>query len=155
VLSGGFVSRDAFYLFRGERPLGEMIRVERNVGQKIALALFGRAVIRAYPFEPLYFLPLAREVRKAVRLPLVLLGGVKSMRDLQTAMGEGFELAGMARALIHDPSLIAKYAAGRADSSGCVPCNRCVAEMDAPGGVRCACVPEQLAERASALRAAQ
>ncbi len=152
VLSGGFVSRDAFYLFRGERPLGEMIRVERNPAQKVALALFGRAVIRAYPFEPLYFLPLAREVRKAVRMPLVLLGGVKSMQDLRTAMTEGFELAGMARALIHDPALIAKYVAQTAETSACIPCNRCVAEMDSPGGVRCAHVPEQLAERAASLR---
>ncbi len=53
-------------------------------------------------------------------------------------MREGFELVAMARALIHDPSLIARYQAGEASTSGCIPCNRCVAEMDRPGGVRCA-----------------
>jgi 2,4-dienoyl-CoA reductase-like NADH-dependent reductase (Old Yellow Enzyme family) len=152
VLSGGFVSRDAFYLFRGERPLREMIAVEKSWAQKLALLLFGPLVIRRHPYTPLYFLPLAREVRKAVRMPLVLLGGITSLPHLQEAMSEGFELAAMARALLHDPALLARYQEGSQHTSGCVPCNRCVAEMDRPGGVRCARVPAQLRERTEALR---
>jgi 2,4-dienoyl-CoA reductase-like NADH-dependent reductase (Old Yellow Enzyme family) len=148
VLSGGFVSRDAFYLFRGERPLGEMIAVEKHWAQKMALALFGPAVIKAHPFEPMYFLPLAAQVRQAVKLPLVLLGGLTALEHLQRACDEGFELVAMARALIHDPGLVAKLQAGTVTASGCVPCNRCVAEMDREGGVVCAQAPEQLARRA-------
>jgi len=152
VLSGGFVSRNPFYLFRGERPLRQMIAVEKSWAQKLALAVFGPALIHAYAFEPLYFLPLARQVRRAVRMPLVLLGGIKSHDDLDMAMREGFDLAAMGRALIHDPALIGKYAAGLARESGCVPCNQCVAEMDREGGVCCAKAPEQLAERAARIR---
>jgi 2,4-dienoyl-CoA reductase-like NADH-dependent reductase (Old Yellow Enzyme family) len=148
-LSGGFVSRNPFYLFRGERPLRQMIAVEKSWAQKLALAVFGPALIRAYPFEPLYFLPLAREIRRAVRMPLVLRGGVNSRDDLDTATREGFELAAMGRALIHNPALVGKYAAGLARESGCVPCNQCVAEMDREGGVCCPRVPAQLAERAA------
>jgi 2,4-dienoyl-CoA reductase-like NADH-dependent reductase (Old Yellow Enzyme family) len=155
VLSGGFVSRNPFYLFRGERPLRQMIAVEKSFGQKLALALFGPALIRTYPFEPLYFLPLAREIRRAVRMPLVLLGGIKSRDDLDTAMREGFELVAMGRALIHDPGLIAKYAAGLARESRCVPCNQCVAEMDREGGVCCSKVASQVAERAAHVRSAR
>jgi 2,4-dienoyl-CoA reductase-like NADH-dependent reductase (Old Yellow Enzyme family) len=69
-------------------------------------------------------------------------------------MREGFELAAMGRALIHDPGLIAKYAAGLARESGCVPCNQCVAEMDREGGVCCSKVPSQVAERAARVGAA-
>ena len=152
VLSGGFVSRNPFYLFRGERPLRQMIAVEKSWAQKLALAVFGPALIHAYAFEPLYFLPLARQVRRAVRMPLVLLGGIKSHDDLDMAMREGFDLAAMGRALIHDPALIGKYAAGLARESGCVPCNQCVAEMDREGGVCCAKAPEQLAERSARIR---
>ena len=152
VLSGGFVSRNPFYLFRGERPLRQMIAVEKSWAQKLALAVFGPALIHAYAFEPLYFLPLARQVRRAVRMPLVLLGGIKSHDDLDMAMREGFDLAAMGRALIHDPALIGKYAAGLARDSGCVPCNQCVAEMDREGGVCCAKAPEQLAERSARIR---
>ncbi len=152
VLSGGFVSRDAFYLFRGSRPLRQMIEVEKSWAQKLALLLLGPTVIREYPFEPLYFLPLANEVRRAVTMPLILVGGVKSLDDIETALGHGFELVAMGRALLHDPALIAKYQAGAKRTSGCIPCNQCVAEMDREGGVRCARVPEQLAQRDSYLR---
>jgi len=155
VLSGGFVSRDAFYLFRGERPLRQMIEVEKSLAQKLALLLFGPAVIRAHRFEPLYFLPLAKVVRRAVDIPLILLGGVKSMSDIETAVGQGFELVAMGRALIHDPSLVAKYLAGVERESGCIPCNRCVAEMEREGGVRCVRVPAQLSQRARSLRSLQ
>jgi len=154
VLSGGFVSRNPFYLFRGERPLRQMMAVEKSLPQKLALAVFGPMVIHAYPFAPLYFLPLARELRKAVRLPLVLLGGIKSRDDLDTALREGFELCAMGRALLHDPNLVAQYAAGALRESGCVPCNQCVAEMDREGGVCCPKVPAQLAERAARVDAA-
>ncbi|MFT6400518.1 MAG: 2,4-dienoyl-CoA reductase-like NADH-dependent reductase (Old Yellow Enzyme family), partial [Bradymonadia bacterium] len=41
VTSGGFVSRNAFYLLRGARPLRHMIAVEKNWAQKIAMAVFG------------------------------------------------------------------------------------------------------------------
>jgi 2,4-dienoyl-CoA reductase (NADPH2) len=87
-------------------------------------------------------------------MPLVLLGGIKSRDDLDTAMREGFELAAMGRALIHDPGLIAKYVAGLARESGCVPCNQCVAEMDREGGVCCSKVQSQVAERAARVRVA-
>ena len=43
VLSGGFTSRTPFYLFRGRRPLAEMIEVEKCRLQKLALAWFGRS----------------------------------------------------------------------------------------------------------------
>ena len=155
VLSGGFVSRNPFYLFRGKRPLRQMIAVEKSWAQKLALALFGPALIHSYPFEPLYFLPMAREMRRAVRMPLVLLGGIKSRNDLDMAMREGFELVAMGRALIHDPTLIAKYAAGSASESACVPCNQCVAEMDRQGGVCCSKVPAQLAAREAWVRRAR
>ncbi len=137
VLSGGYVSRDAFYLFRGERPLAAMIEVEKSWPQKAALALFGPAVIKAHPFEPMYFLPLAKEARRAVKLPLALLGGLTALEHLERARAEGFELTAMARALIHDPALPMKLQAGTVKASGCVPCNLCVAEMDRAGGVRC------------------
>lgn len=137
VLSGGFVSRDAFYLFRGERPLRQMIAAEKSPLQKLALALFGPLVIRAHPFTPAYFLPLAQILRPTTSLPLVLLGGLRSLEDLVAGQQAGFELAAMARPLLHDPLLIAKLQAGVVQKSHCIPCNQCVAEMERPTGVRC------------------
>jgi 2,4-dienoyl-CoA reductase-like NADH-dependent reductase (Old Yellow Enzyme family) len=136
VLSGGIVSKSAFYLLRGGRPLREMIAVEKQPMQRLALRIFGRQVIKAHPFEELFFLPLARAIRAAVSMPLCLLGGIASGANLETAMAEGFELAAMGRALIENPNFIRELEAGLVTRSTCTHCNVCVAEMDR-GGVRC------------------
>jgi len=137
VMSGGFTSKTPFYLFRGERPLAEMIEVEKSRLQKLTLRLLGPLVIKSYPFEEMFFLDDAREVRRAVEVPLVLLGGIVSLDNIERAMAEGFDYVAMGRALINDPALIGKLERGEARRSECVPCNKCVAEMDKPGGVRC------------------
>jgi len=136
VLSGGFTSKTPFYLFRGKAPIKEMIEVEKNPLQRLVLRFFGPRVIREYPFEEMFFLEQAREVRKAVRVPLVLLGGLLSLDNLETAMREGFDFVAMGRALIADPDLIERMQRGEATRSRCTSCNKCVAEMDRHG-VRC------------------
>jgi 2,4-dienoyl-CoA reductase-like NADH-dependent reductase (Old Yellow Enzyme family) len=136
VLSGGFTSRTPFYLLRGGRPLRGMIAVEKSRIQKLAIALFGPLFMKKYPFTEMFFLDDARAVRGAVRMPLVLLGGIVSRDNLETAMREGFDFVALGRALIHDPYLVAKLARGEVERSGCNHCNECVVEMDR-GGVRC------------------
>jgi 2,4-dienoyl-CoA reductase-like NADH-dependent reductase (Old Yellow Enzyme family) len=136
VLSGGFTSRAPFYLFRGRRPLAEMIAAEKSRLQKLALRWFGGRVIREYPFEEMFFLEQAREVRRAVRMPLVLLGGIVSRANVERAMAEGFDFVAMGRALIADPELVNRMARDGGARSRCTHCNVCVAEMDT-GGVRC------------------
>jgi 2,4-dienoyl-CoA reductase-like NADH-dependent reductase (Old Yellow Enzyme family) len=153
VLSGGLVSHSALFLLRGGRPLRQMIEVEKSRMQKVALAVFGPVFVKQVPFEPLFFLRDARRVRAKVKLPLVLLGGVTSLDDLGRAMDEGFDFVAMGRALLHDPGLIGAYARGERTTSGCAPCNRCITEMDRPGGVLCALVPEQIEQREAEVRA--
>jgi 2,4-dienoyl-CoA reductase-like NADH-dependent reductase (Old Yellow Enzyme family) len=136
VLSGGIVSKSAFYLLRGDRPLREMIAAEKKPMQRLALRVFGPQVIAAHPFEELFFLPLARAIRASVKMPLCLLGGVVSSDNLETAMAEGFELVAMGRALIENPNFVRELEAGLLTRSACTHCNVCVAEMDR-GGVRC------------------
>ena len=136
VLSGGFTSRTPFFLFRGRRPLAEMIEVEKSRLQKLALAWFGRSVIREYPFEEMFFLREAREVRSKVRMPLVLLGGIVSRENVDRAMGESFDFVAMGRALIADPDLVNRMRSDRSARTRCNHCNICVAEMDR-SGVRC------------------
>jgi 2,4-dienoyl-CoA reductase-like NADH-dependent reductase (Old Yellow Enzyme family) len=136
VLSGGFTSKSPFYLFRGARPLKEMIEVEHNPLQKLSLRFFGNRVIKEYPFKEMFFLDDARAVRRAARVPLVLLGGILSLDNLETAMREGFDFVAMGRALIADPDLINRTQWGGTTRSRCISCNKCVAEMDRDG-VRC------------------
>ncbi len=136
VLSAGFVSRTPLYMLRGEVPLASMMAAQDRWWSKAGLYLFGRLLVQKYPFEEAFLLPEARRMRAALKLPLMLLGGVKSRGAIERALEDGFELVGMGRALLHDPDLPRKLERGEAEASRCVPCNECIAEMDR-GGVRC------------------
>lgn len=136
VMSGGFTSKNPLFLFRGARPLAQMIAVEKSRAQRLLLRALGPFVIKEYPFEEMFFLREARAMRSAVGVPLVLLGGIVSLDNMATAMRDGFEFVAMGRALIADPDLVRRMERGEADRTRCNSCNQCIAEMDA-GGVRC------------------
>ena len=59
VLSGGFTSKTPFYLMRGDVPLWEMIKAEKQWQHKAAFAVFGKFIIGKYEFSENFFLPLA------------------------------------------------------------------------------------------------
>ena len=135
VLSGGFTSRTPFYLMRGDIPLKDMIAVEKDKMQRLALRLFGRMIIKKYPFEENFFLPLAKRIRSRVKVPLVYLGGVSSTDGISKIITEGFDMIAIGRALIHNPDFIMK-ARNENYVSPCDHCNKCVAEMDR-NGIKC------------------
>jgi 2,4-dienoyl-CoA reductase-like NADH-dependent reductase (Old Yellow Enzyme family) len=135
-LTGGHTTRTPFYLMRGAVPLREMARSQHSAMRRLAMEVFGRLLIRTYAFEEAFFLTLARRFRAAVRLPLILLGGVTRLETMQQALAEGFDFVALGRALIRDPDLVQRMKAGELTASRCVPCNRCVVEMDR-GGTRC------------------
>ncbi|MFW6067775.1 MAG: NADH:flavin oxidoreductase [Myxococcota bacterium] len=136
VPSGGSVSKTPLYMLRGEVPLRDMVRVQGSALRKVGLSLFGRLFVQRYPFEETFFFDDARRVVDAVGIPVVLIGGVRSLADVERALGAGFGFVALGRPLIHDPDFVRKLETGTVTASGCVPCNRCIAEMDA-GGVRC------------------
>ncbi|UDM53794.1 hypothetical protein LIN44_21090 [Cupriavidus sp. MP-37] len=79
----------------------------------------------------------SRVVRQTVRMPLAYIGGVKSLDNVAQLMGEGFDAVALARALIHDPALVAGWRAGTLQRSACDSCNGCVARIYDPAGVSC------------------
>jgi len=140
-LTGGFTSKTPMYLMRGDVPLAEMIADERSAFRRMGLRVAGRRFMQAYPFEEAFFLDNALKVRAAVSLPLILLGGITRLDTMERAMDDGFEFVAMARALLRDPELPRKLRDGETDASACVPCNKCVIEMERHG-TRCVFVPE-------------
>jgi len=140
-LTGGFTSRTPMYLFRGEAPRREMASVQATWYQRLGTRLVAPRLIREYPFEEAFFLPYARQFLDAVRIPLMLLGGVNRLATMDAAIDEGFHFVAMARALIREPDLVSRYQKGAAHEPRCVHCNLCVAETYRPAGARCVLVP--------------
>ncbi len=139
VLSGGFTSITPFYLMRGKVPLGGMIKNGSSLAEKVTMALFGPFIVKRYKFEPNFFLPQAREIRKVVKMPLAYLGGVDSKQGIEEILNAGFDFIAMARALIHDPDFLIKLGDNKIEKTECNRCNKCVVEMDR-GGVKCVLV---------------
>jgi 2,4-dienoyl-CoA reductase-like NADH-dependent reductase (Old Yellow Enzyme family) len=136
-LTGGSSFENPMYLFRGEAPIHEMAKsMPRAVA--LGLRLFGRFFFRAYPFEDAYFRSHARQFRAALRMPLVLLGGINRRDTIEQAMVDGFDFVAMGRGLLRDPDLVHRMARGEATESLCVHCNKCMATIYA--GTHCVLV---------------
>ncbi|HEX9681822.1 MAG TPA: NADH:flavin oxidoreductase [Acidimicrobiales bacterium] len=124
-LTGGSSLENPMYLFRGEAPIREMAATMGGV-MSVGMRLVGRRFLTEYPYEEAYFLPYARQFRDALDLPLVLLGGINRRSTIDAAMAEGFEFVAMGRALLREPDLPNRMAAGATDESLCVHCNKCM-----------------------------
>lgn len=138
IPSCGFTSRTPLYMMRGNVPNKDMARNQSNPFMRLGLLMFGRFMVESYPFEPMYLLEGARKIKDAVNIPVIYIGGVLSLGDLERAMDEGFEFVEVGRATVRDPDFVKKLQSGEITESDCDHCNRCIAAMDA-GGVHCVC----------------
>ncbi|HSR84704.1 MAG TPA: NADH:flavin oxidoreductase [Streptosporangiaceae bacterium] len=145
TLSGGGSQANQMFMFRGDPPRKEMAAALPGL-QGLAFRFAGRALFRAYPFEEAYFLPLARQFRAALTLPLILLGGITTRASIDGAMTEGFDFVALGRALLREPDLVRKFDTGESVKATCVHCNKCVPSIYS--GTRCALdYPEPLIVR--------
>jgi 2,4-dienoyl-CoA reductase-like NADH-dependent reductase (Old Yellow Enzyme family) len=99
----------------------------------------GKRFLPSYPFEEAYFLPYARQFRAALRMPLVLLGGINRLDTVQRAMDEGFGFVALGRALLREPDLLARWQRGDTREALCIHCNKCMPTIYR--GTHCVLVP--------------
>jgi 2,4-dienoyl-CoA reductase-like NADH-dependent reductase (Old Yellow Enzyme family) len=133
-LTGGSSLANPMYLFRGEVPFAEMAAT-MPPALRLGFRLVGRRFMRAYPFEEAYWLPLARQVRAAVGMPLILLGGINRLDTITNALDQGFAFAAMARALLREPDLVNRMRADPSTEATCIHCNKCMPSIYT--GTRC------------------
>lgn len=145
-LTAGSSLLNGMYFFRGEVPMREMVASQpRLVGW--GLRLFGRRIFPTYPFEEAFLLPEARQFRDALTMPLILLGGINRLDTMTGALAEGFELVAMARALLREPDLPNRLAAGDRAVGLCIHCNKCLPTIYS--GTRCVLVGDAGADAAA------
>lgn len=137
VLSGGRNIESSWVMFSSPLPYDDLAAMQPGWLGKLQMKWLKRATPKDVRFSELYFLEAAQQVRAAVACGLGYLGGVQSLDAAQLALDEGFEAVVMARALVHDPALVARFRADPAHRSGCDACNRCVALMYGPAGTHC------------------
>lgn len=90
-----------------------------------------------------YFRPLARMARQVTRLPILLVGGLRSRDVMEDVLTSGdADFISLCRPLICEPDLPNRFRDGLQDRSGCISGNRCWAEGPHEG-IACKCQKDQ------------
>ncbi|MEV4250663.1 NADH:flavin oxidoreductase [Streptosporangium canum] len=124
-LTAGSSLLNPMYLFRGDAPIREFAATFKQP-VRLGVKLVGDRFIRAYPYQEAYLLDSARQFRAALKMPLILLGGISQRATMDLAMAEGFEFVAMARALLREPDLLNRLQREPATRSLCIHCNKCM-----------------------------
>lgn len=139
VLSGGRNVESTWFMFGSNMNREEIIKVMKQTGDRLSAFMMKVAAAseRKIDFREMYFREYSQKIRAAVEMPLAYLGGVKSMDNVEAAMGDGFDCVVLARALLRDPDLVEQFRSGGMQHSRCDNCNACVAYIYHPDGTRC------------------
>jgi len=71
----------------------------------------------------------------------ILVGGLKTPALLEEIIAaQDADLVALSRALIREPDLPNRWAAGGTDRAACISCNKCLDTLKEVDGLRCACV---------------
>ena len=135
-LTGGSSLLNGMYFFRGDVPLDDFVKSQPGWMAPFVRPFLKRIMPR-YPFEEAFFLPMARQFREALAMPLVLLGGINQLATAESAVEEGFAFVAMGRALLREPDLVNRWRDGTQTRGVCSHCNRCAPTIYSRGGTTC------------------
>lgn len=85
-----------------------------------------------------YFLPIARKIKKNVSVPIILVGGIRSVKSINNILASGnADLVSMSRPFIREPHLIKRWKQGNRKKARCISCNQCFATGMTSKGLHC------------------
>ncbi len=136
-LSGGFIE-SIFFICRGDIPI-DLVGRGMSTAKRIATQTMAEAMKDLVRLEnEAYFLPAAREAAQAVDIPIISVGGMRSLAVMEDIIqNEPVEFISLARPLIREPDLPNKFKRGESEEATCVSCNRCLLEMAVGNPLRC------------------
>lgn len=113
-----------------------MLRELHRLGASL-VELSGVDFINQPKDATLYYLAEGKTLKAAVpEQPMSLVGGVRSLADMETVLAAGFEMVSLSRSFIVEPDFIPKELAG-GDKSICISCCRCFVLPEMHAGMRC------------------
>ena len=86
------------------------------------------------PDQEAYFAAAARQIKEKVQVPILLVGGIRSVEVMNQVVSEGTaDMVSLCRPFVREPDLVNKLAAQSQTKATCVSCNACFN----PEGLRC------------------
>lgn len=80
-----------------------------------------------------YFRRYSKMIRDTVDIPVILVGGIRSKKVMQSLLNVYADMVSFSRPFISEPDLVVKLRDGISDRARCVSCNRCFDH----NGIRC------------------
>ncbi|OBA44076.1 NADH:flavin oxidoreductase [Nocardia sp. 852002-20019_SCH5090214] len=133
-LTAGSSLLNPMLLFHGDAPRQAFAKTLPGP-TRLGFKVVGKAFLREYPYHGTYLLERARQFRRELSMPLVLLGGITDIDDMRRARREGFEFMAMGRALLREPDLLQRIGSDAETRSACIHCNECMPTIYT--GTRC------------------
>ena len=85
-----------------------------------------------------YYLEECRQVKQALSIPVMLVGGLRKISDMKAVIEEGVaDAISMCRPFIMDPYLVKKFRQGTVENSECTSCNGCSGRRKNPDLLEC------------------
>ncbi len=89
----------------------------------------------------------ARAFKEKIKVPLILVGGIRSYKIAYQLIQEGVaDYISMCRPFICEPDLVNRWQAGDLAKAACISCNNCVEQGKAGHGISCLPLEESKAE---------
>ena len=84
---------------------------------------------------PTFYLDRAKAIRQEVKLPLILVGGVRGPESAQAILDAGIDFVSASRPFICQPDFVQHLEKG--EDSPCIGCTKCLGNIWAKEGRRC------------------
>lgn len=126
------VFEDGFFTMRGEKLPAEAAMTHNFKYKKlpsfvktIMIPLLKKLVPQPKPLKK-YNLDAARTIQTKVSIPVIVVGGIDNMADIDSIITEqGIPFVSMSRPFIIEPNIVTKFQNGKQAASKCINCNFC------------------------------
>ncbi len=93
--------------------------MSKTSGETIRLAINS-------PTKEAYFREYSKAIKKAVNIPVILVGGIRSLSVMEHLLENGFvEMVSMSRTFICEPDFVLQLKSRKTTKARCVSCNLC------------------------------
>lgn len=78
------------------------------------------------PTARMYNVETAVKIKQAVNIPVIAVGGIHDLSEIEQTLDRGIDFVAMSRPLILEPNLINKYKEQKSQQARCIECNHCL-----------------------------
>ncbi|MDD3436803.1 MAG: NADH:flavin oxidoreductase [Candidatus Gastranaerophilales bacterium] len=134
----------ALNIIRGNCPADNVLDINPlfNKYPKWVLALwkifFAPSYIKKFkPFTYNYNYDAALKIKKEIKIPVFLIGGIRKLEDMENIFKSGIDGVCLCRPFICEPDLVEKINEGLWKKSKCTNCNLCTVYCDTKNSIKC------------------